>query len=253
MSGHHWSAGDTRRPRRGRGVLSVVVSLLILAGLAVLADRLALAWATQQAERILADDFAADSSEVTIHGFPFLTQLASGNLSEADLSAGTLSFDGLVLADVSGTARGVPTSADGTIGKLEGSALVPTATLQELLERGLVEQGLGDLAPSVTISSSTGIVSLDADVRLTVLGLDLAPVTSGRAITFEVVAARFGDATIAPEDIPLGLGDELLAQIGDLSIDLDALPQGVELTGLTMNDDGALVQLSGENVAIPQQ
>lgn len=149
-----------RPARRGPGarVIGLIVVLLVLLGLVVAADRLAIG----QAESIVARNlrthagFAAEPA-VTIHGFPFLTQLARNRFDRVDvdgrgMAAGTaerpLDVDRLVLR-----LRDVETSDNyRTIvaGSLDGTAFVTWAEIGRQFGAPVVPQGDGRLHLDVT-------------------------------------------------------------------------------------------------------
>ncbi|ROR96817.1 hypothetical protein EDD28_1408 [Salana multivorans] len=240
-----------RGHRRGRTVLAVVVSIVVLLTLAIGADRATLAWATSKAESLVTQELGAREVDVTLHGFPFLTQVASGSLDDVDLRAASLTVDGLLLTDVTGRAHGVPTSTTGTITSVEAEAVIPTATLQTLLDRELAERDLSDVAEALTVTVDGGRVAVDADLGLVTIGVDLVPSAAERAIDLDVATVRLAGVVIAPKDIPFGLGDRLLEMLGELSVPLDALPAGVSLDDLEMIDGGVRVRLSGSQVQLP--
>lgn len=245
--------GNAAPKRRGPGAaVAVVVSLVILLALLLIADRVAVSWAERHAERSMTEDFRAANADVTIAGFPFLTQLVGGRLTTVNLGADSIEVDGLVFAEVSAVANGVPIRGSGTISSAAGGALIPISTLETMITGALEQQNLGNLVPTLDVEPETGLVSLQAElVGLSILGIDLTPRAAGRAIELDVTSLRLGPAAVNPEDIPFGLGDVLLGQLGLVAIDLDALPAGVELSSLSMVDDGALISLAGTDVELP--
>jgi hypothetical protein len=72
------------------------VSLLVLVAILVLADRVSL-WAAQRdvAKRLQAAAHVHTAPQVEIHGFPFLTQLISGDYHDVDIRMTGLDSDGL--------------------------------------------------------------------------------------------------------------------------------------------------------------
>src|SRR4051812_36546040 len=78
------------RRRRRRWPIVVLVVVLVLAGLAVLGDRIAAAYAERRiASEVQKEGFGA-RPDVTIYGFPFLTQVAGRHFPHARMTARNL-------------------------------------------------------------------------------------------------------------------------------------------------------------------
>jgi hypothetical protein len=64
----------------------LLIPLVVLAGLLVVADRVALHYAERDvAKRLQADAHTSTTPGVSIHGFPFLTQLIGGKFGSVDI------------------------------------------------------------------------------------------------------------------------------------------------------------------------
>ena len=101
-----------------------VVFLLVIAGAAVAADRVAEHVAAGEAESRLAARGLADPT-VDVGGFPFLTQLAARDFSDVRVTGSALDVSGGQAQDVSMTGRDVtaPSGGDVTVGRLDGVGL----------------------------------------------------------------------------------------------------------------------------------
>jgi hypothetical protein len=69
----------------------LLIVVIVLIGLFVAADRIALLVAERQASKTIATAFSLPQRPgVSIHGFPFLTELISGNYQQVDVSVKSL-------------------------------------------------------------------------------------------------------------------------------------------------------------------
>ena len=76
----------------------LLIGIVILAALLVAADRISVAVAENQISDRLASAYGlAGKPGVTITGFPFLTQVVTGDYRQIDVSANQVSADGAVL------------------------------------------------------------------------------------------------------------------------------------------------------------
>lgn len=231
-------------------MVAFVVALILLAAVAFAADRITAAVVGNRVADAIAREADGQDVSVRVEGFPFLTQLAGGRLDELQLSAASLTWDTLTFTHVEGTGRDVAVHG-GEFGSITAIGLVPTATLQRLvneqLARSAEEWSLGE---AVVTSSAAGV---DLEVtpwgRLT-LGVRLMPVAQGRSIALEVEEVRLGEATVRPADLPFGLGRLVTDALGRLSISLEELPVGLTVDEIRTDDAGARVRVSGTDVVL---
>ncbi|MGP3926448.1 LmeA family phospholipid-binding protein [Streptomyces sp. 8N616] len=138
-AGDEWAPPDHRRSRRRRGrfaalpvAAKAVVAVLVAAAFLTVADRWAVLYAEQRAQEKLKDSLhLAAEPEVTIHGFPFLTQMADKRLGRVDVAIPDVAADRVSLAKVEATAEDIrlsgslPASIRGAlIGRMRGDVLL---------------------------------------------------------------------------------------------------------------------------------
>ncbi|MGM0386553.1 MAG: DUF2993 domain-containing protein, partial [Actinomycetota bacterium] len=111
-------------------------AVLVIVGL------VGLAWAIDVYARSTTEDRIASSiaettggtAEVTVKGFPFLTQLATGELDHLEIDIPVLTLEGFRLEDAHVRADGVATSAPNTIRSLTATATVPIGEIDRLFK-----------------------------------------------------------------------------------------------------------------------
>lgn len=228
-----------------RAIAVVVVVVLALIGIAWLVDRMAVGATARGIASDLSDaglDLGPDA-EVRIEGFPYLTQLMVGRLTEVNLTADTATIDGLGLTEVRGVARGVETSAPYVARTAEITALIPEGTLTDVVEQSeLSDSGL-DI--SVRIRGSAVVVSTSF------IGLPLEavlrPAPADQAIALELRLVSLAGITVSADELPPALREAL----DELVIPLAPLPEGLELTSMRiLPDRGILIVASGSDVAL---
>ncbi|MFC4884001.1 LmeA family phospholipid-binding protein [Streptomyces beijiangensis] len=125
---HRGSSRFGALPFLAKLTLGVVVCALVF----TLADRVAVAYAQDQAESKLQDALhLATPPDVKIKGFPFLTQLADRRIDEVEVAVPDVSADRVSLAEVRATAKDVriegdlPSSIKGAVvGRANGEVLL---------------------------------------------------------------------------------------------------------------------------------
>ena len=226
-----------------RALLAVLVLLL---GLAVGLDRLAVGWAEDRvAEQVAADGGLAGPPEVDIRGFPFLTQVAAGRYDDVRvaLTAAELGQPEGTRADL--TLRGVriPPSAllSGSVAEVPVDRLDGTVTLSYTL---LAAQ----LGPGTTLQAEGDGLRIGRTVD--VLGQEL-PVTAAGAVRLEgdELVVDVDEAAGAGVDIP-GFLVERVSDLLDLRYIIPALPFGLRLTSVTPADDGVRVGLEAVDTVL---
>jgi hypothetical protein len=242
----------SRRARR------VVVVLLVLLGLLVAGSAVADSAARNVAERRLADEIRTSEDlpqapDVTVHGWPFLTQVIAGRYERIDvriqqlpvssgLSLGELdaALTGVraPLADVlQNTVRRIPVGrvrADARVSFQELDGVVrkqaPAGRLEDLsLARGTG----GDLLVTGTYTGPRGPLPLQGAVDVSVSG--------GR------LQLRVREESLA--ELPPFARAEVARQLGT-SVELPELPFGLRVLGVDVDAGGVVLRVGGTGVVL---
>lgn len=220
--------------------ITLLVVLVLLVGLGVIADRVAVAAAERLAATKVEQSLdVSGTPQIDIHGFPFLTQALDGTLDEVTAHADAITLDGTPLDDVDVTARGVSTRAPYSV------------------QHAVVTGALGTAAMEQLVTEHTGVaVTLAAEGEQLVatgnaLGLPwsahLVPRAEGGEIRVEVARVQFGGVEVSAASLPGGLG----SMLSDLAIPIDGLPQGVTVTDVTVIETGVRLTATGTDVLVP--
>jgi hypothetical protein len=159
----------------------LLIALAVLIVLLVVADRIAVVIAQNQiSDKIEASYGLPAKPGVNIHGFPFLTQVATGNYSEIDVTAAQVNAGGTVLHDLNAQFTGVHASLSQVLGqgastvtadRASGSAVVSLSQVDRRLPHGLRIRADGDhLLVSGTVRYQGSRVPVSASVNLGVSG-----------------------------------------------------------------------------------
>jgi hypothetical protein len=227
-------------------VKALLVVLLLLLGLLVVADRVAVGYAEDQVATQIAEKGGLEGTpEVDITGFPFLTQAIGGRYDDVriSLTAAELGQPEGTRADVALHGVHVPLSAvlsgsvsEVPVDRIDGTATVSYALLSAQLEGDTTLKREGDgLRITRTVEILGQTLPLTAAGTVTLDGNDL------------VVDVR--QAAGAGVDVP----DWLLSRATDL-LDLrytvPALPFGLRLTSVTPADDGVDLGLEATDTVL---
>jgi hypothetical protein len=228
-----------------RALRRLLITLLVLAALLVAADRGAAYAASRLAERNVAKQ-GAGHVNIRILGFPFLTQVAHGDLSTVTVSEREITSDGLTIDSLYATGRGIHvpfgqvlhgTVKSVPIDSVDGSAVITYGTLSTGITKAL---GLSrDLTLTITPAGTGDIVAhvtgpLDLSVSQTVP----VPTVSGGRLQLGQFVQRF--ASFLP------------SSVSDLvSVALPALPYGLTLGSATAQSDGIHLAVNGRDITVP--
>jgi hypothetical protein len=227
-------------------VKALVITLVVLVGLLLAADRIGVRVADSQvAAQIQQREKLPGKPSVDITGFPFLTQAVSGTYDDVRiaLTAADLGQPAGTSADVDLRGVHLPLSSvlSGSVSRIpvdrvDGTATLSYALVSQQIGHGTTLSWAGDglqLRTSVTVLGRT--VPLTAVGRLTLDGDQL------------VVHAE--QASAAGVQLPSALVTRA-GQALDLRYRVPALPFGLHLTGVRPTAAGVVVDVAGTDAVL---
>lgn len=227
-----------------RALRILIVVAVVLGGLFVAADRIAVNIAeSEAADRIRVPEGTADSTDVSIEGFPFLTQVLDKKFDEVEIR----------LAGIETRAAGRPVRIDemaadlfdvqvgegyssATAARAEGTARITYQDLTRAADEG-VTVGYGD----------NGKVKVTGSVTLPLFGKVTRSVVSSVSIV-DGGTIRVRADKVPGEGIP-GLEDEVRKKT-DFDRKLGGLPAGLRLEKVEAQPDGVVITVVGEDVRL---
>ena len=223
----------------------LVVVLLVLTGLLVVLDRVALHLAEKSvAEQARTSAGLSTTPKVTAHGFPFLTQVLRGRYDRIDVQLTDLDRGGVRMKELDATLREarVPLSdvLSGKVDRIPVASLDATAlvTFAELAHRsGIVGVSMEPEGDKVRVTG-----------RVTVLGQSVrASALSRVTLKNGRIALKAVSFTLLGQSTPSLMSG--LTGAFDVLVPVGTLPYDLTLTDLTVTQQGLrLVASSGPTV-----
>ncbi|MFL6054058.1 MAG: DUF2993 domain-containing protein [Actinoallomurus sp.] len=234
MTAHEsdWTRPDGLPPRRRRRrpLMVILVVVLVLLGLLVVVDRFAAAYAENRiAGEIQKQGFGARPN-VTIDGFPFLTQVLDRHFPHAHMTAHDVREGPVTISRIDGDVRDVRVDSSfrkGTLGRVAGTATI----------------GFGELAK---VSGQSGVRFSAAGPDKVKGDVDLG-IASG-TVTWQVT--RVGRDQIRVH--PLSAEGFSLADLGqdlDFTVPVGGLPLGLTFQSLSVTAKGVELRVTGSHLA----
>lgn len=204
--------------------------LLVLLGLVVAADRIAAAYAENRIATEIQKEGFGSRPDVTIYGFPFLTQVLDRRFPHARMTAHDVREGPLTISRIDGDAHDVRVDSGfrkGTIGRVDGTATI----------------AFGDLAkaagqPDLKFAAA-GPDKVRADVDL--------GIASGTMIwqVTKVGRDRIRVHPLSAEGFSLAdLGEDL-----DFTVPVGGLPLGLTFQSLSVSAKGVELRVTGSHLA----
>jgi hypothetical protein len=224
----------------------------VLLGLLVAADRVGLAVAERQVAAELQRTAGLGSRpEVDVHGVPFLTQALTGRYERVDVvardvPAGEVRGAPVVLPRLSATLRGARLPLSDAVSGAVASLPVDRVDARAVLPFDVVRQG-SEVA-DLEVAAEGERLRLRGTVR--VFGEELA----GSALSR--LSVDDGQVVVTAESFDLGAGiaDRLvtraLAGRFDARLSLGALPYGLQVDGVTVQDDGLALTAGADDAVL---
>ena len=234
--------------------IGLLTSLLVLLALLVVADRAA-AW---MAEDRIAEQIAKRAAEreirmrgepdVSVEGFPFLTQVMAGEFQAINIRMSGVSLDGVDVDTLDIRATGV--AAD--VGKLmNGSGEVRASRLtgSATIPFSVVEEALGIEGTEVTANAGQLVIRVPLDYGV---GSVTAVARAGITVTDGVVRVKVSKVGIANGKLPSYAQSALdtLARSLSREVTMPKLPYDLKLRGATVTDSGVAATASARDVPL---
>jgi|SRR5215469_16629479 len=214
--------------------LLIVIPLLILVLIAI--DRASVLLAEREiGTRVQSAYDLPARPGVSVHGFPFLTQVAAGNYQEIDVSIKAAKADGVQVRDINARFTGVHAplsllfgqdSSQVTADHATGTAVIPYSEVERRLPGGIT---LGADGGSLRVTGKTPLGTVEGTARLSV---------------------NKSRISVSPEHITVdGVSAGSLASRFSFAIPVGALPLHLTVTSVHAGPDGLVVAAAARNVA----
>jgi hypothetical protein len=231
--GYQGPPARVRRRRRRWPWITLLVIVLVLVG----GDRAANAYAeNQMASQVQSSLALSGKPNVTIQGFPFLTQVAARTFNTVDVNASneTAGPGGqLQIASLTATLHGmhIHGTNSATVDQFTASALV---TFKALANAGGIPQGI-TLAPAGPnqLKATVDILGFSSDAT--------AKVTQVGDNKINVKITDFG-----------GVPADVLGSLTDFTFSIPKLPAGVKIQSISVTQQGLRVTATGQNTTLSQ-
>jgi hypothetical protein len=242
-----WDTPAAPPRRRHRALRNTIVVVLALIVLFIVGDRLAVLYAQNQVAQQFKEQGGFEGTpSVSIKGFPFLTQVIAHNIHEITITSDKIKAGPVTITNLDANITDVKLNGGftaGTIGHLDGKALIPFSGLTNALGGALggAAGGLGDLASGVTIKAA-GDNKIKASFDLLIVsGSATLKVTRepGNKIHIQLLSSN-------------GLPSEITNQLKDLTVPIPALPLGMKIQRIQVNGAGISIHVIGNNVKFTQ-
>ncbi|MEU7378819.1 MULTISPECIES: DUF2993 domain-containing protein [unclassified Streptomyces] len=242
-----------------RALRVLLVVVVVLGVLFVVVDRVAVHFAEgQAADRLRTTENLASTPDVSIEGFPFLTQVAGGEFK--DVRVGIKDYEAATgnggqrirIADIEADMRGVRFSGDYSSATAATATGTATIAYDELLKAAKSKPT--PVLPGVTAhvvglsDGGAGKVKVDVEVDAGALGIKQ---------TFSVlssVTVRGKKVEVSADDLPvvggLRLPESRVRAITDFQQAIERLPGEVRLDSVRAAKDGVEITVKGSDVRL---
>jgi hypothetical protein len=232
------------KKRRRKGPLIALITVIVLLVLLVVSDRVANAYAeNQMASQLQSSLGLSGKPDVTIHGFPFWTQLIAHDFKNVTVTASNETINSasagggaLEIASLNATLHGLHfqsfSSNSATVDQFNATALITFTALGNI---GGVPQG-------VTLTQA-GPNQVKVTLNLPILGnvSATAQVTQSGPNQIHVQVTNLG-----------GIPADALGNFGNFTITIPKLPAGVTIQSVSVTQQGVMVTIAGTNTTLSQ-
>ena len=222
-----------RRHRGRRWLIALIVLILVLVAI----DFGAKAFAENAIATKIDSSGLGTKPSVDIEGFPFLTQVASRDLSQIDINASNFTVKQVVISSLHATATGVHVNGSfngGTVDKINGTVVVSFATVTNLIPiPGLtVSADPADGPDAIKFDSSLG----GAVGKIEHPSPNVITVQVGNLTGWAGLASLLGGSSIA----------------SSYTFSIPKLPAGLVVRSISVTSQGIVATASAQNTTLSQ-
>ncbi|UUN27728.1 DUF2993 domain-containing protein [Streptomyces sp. FIT100] len=245
-----------------RALRVLLITAVILGGLFAIADRLAVGFAESEvAAKVRSSQGLSTEPEVSINGFPFLTQMVSSELDDVELRLGgvqaTAGGHEVEVTEVSAELTGVRLNGltSAVADRATGSARISYADLGKSAPKGATVSYAGpERAAKGQVKVEGPATELLQGAGLAIPGFAEAMLEGRTLTTYSTVSIANGDtvrlrAAELPE-LPVPGLDRKLREAVDYDLEIDGLPRTIKLDKVTTDGTGLLFSGVGTNVSL---
>ncbi len=223
------------------------MTAVVLAGVLLVGDRLALTLAEQAVASQLQASAELDSPpDVDISGFPFLTQAVGGRYARVHVEAADVPTGGVRVAALQADLSGLEVPLGDALTGSVASVPVGLLTAEALVSYADLSRQSG--ARRLTVSRSGDRVAVTGSVVVLGRSLSVTALSSvrlaGRSIVIRAEQLRVG-AESASAAVTAAVGGKL-----DLRVPVGRLPYGLVVTGLQVGAEGVALSAAAKNTVL---
>ncbi|RPE42775.1 DUF2993 family protein [Streptomyces sp. Ag109_O5-1] len=242
-----------------RALRILLIVAVVLGVLFVVVDRVAVHFAEGEAAgKLKTTEGLASDPDVSINGFPFLTQVASGTLDDVEVSikdydatTGTAGKT-IRIGDLHADMKDVSFSGDyssATAESATGTALISYAELLKNAKAAPTDMGLGFTGQVVGLADGgNGKINVTLDV--TVPGVS----AHQKVTVLSTVTVKDNTVQVHADNLPKLAGVSLIEnrfrQAADFRQAINQLPGGVQLDKVEAAPNGVEIAVKGSNVKL---
>ncbi|MEU6476330.1 DUF2993 domain-containing protein [Streptomyces sp. NPDC047017] len=238
-----------------RALRVLLIVAVVLGVLFVVADRVAVRYAQgRAADELRSTENLASTPDVTIKGFPFLTQLAGDKLDDVEVGIRGYEADTgdggqkIRIDDLEADLKGVRFSGDYSSATAATATGTATVSYAELLKAAKARptQVLPGVTTQVVGLSDGGNGKIKVAVKVSVLPTPISVLSSVAVDGDKVRVKADGLPTLAG----LALAENRMRSITDFQQAIDRLPGGIRLDSVRAAKNGVEIKVKGSDVRL---
>jgi LmeA-like phospholipid-binding len=240
--GGYQPPGPQGRRRGGHGLRNTIIALLVLIVVLVAIDRLAAFYVQGRIASQIQDEGFSGKPDVSIKGFPFLTQVIGRHFQDIQISSRKVKAGPVEIQNINAELSNVHLNSGfsgGTVGHLSGAGVIAFGSLSNAIG-SLAGGQLGSLVGAAGLTlKPVGSHKVKASINLLV--------TSGSA-TWRITRVSGSEIKVHLVSSS-GLPGGLLSSIRNISVPIPKLPLGMQIQSVTVTPAGISVRVTGNQVA----